>query len=69
MKRAAAVCAVGVCLLGCSGSYGLEAGDANYDAVKAASAQCKARGGEIRLTADRDGRDLSDYQCKIGKGR
>ncbi len=56
-------------LCGCSGSYGLDAGDANYDAVKAASVQCKAQGGQIRLSPERDGRDLSDYQCKIGKRR
>ncbi|HEY5107783.1 MAG TPA: hypothetical protein VII73_13605 [Caulobacteraceae bacterium] len=69
MTRSLAALIAAVWLCGCSGSYGLGDGDANYDAVKAASAQCKAQGGEIRLSPERDGRDLSDYQCKIGKGR
>jgi hypothetical protein len=60
-------------LFGCGAltdrSYALDRGDANYDALKAASATCAARGGVIRLRKDYDGRDLSDYDCLIGKTR
>jgi len=68
MIRSLASLGAAMLLCACAGSYGLGEGDANYDAVKAASAACKARGGDIQLLKDRDGRELSDYQCKIGKG-
>ena len=59
---------------GCGGladsSYGFEPGDANYDALRTATAACQAKGGEIRLNGGGvDGRNLSDYQCAIGKAR
>ena len=57
---------------GCGGlsnaSYGLEPGDATYDVLKAATAACQAKGGEIRLRGG-EGRDLSNYECVIGKAR
>jgi putative hemolysin len=69
MKRTVALLAMTLALCACASSYDLGSGDANYDAIKDASAACKAHGGEIQRLADRDGRDLSDYQCRIGKGR
>ena len=51
---------------GCASSYGLPEGDATYDAVKAATTDCKAKGGTIELKSEGDGRKLSDYRCKIG---
>jgi len=59
---------------GCGGladsSYGFEPGDANYDALKAATATCQAKGGVIRLRGGGvEGRSLSDYECVIGKAR
>ena len=59
---ALAACAAG------QGSYSPPAGDASYDALKQASDQCKQNGGELRLKKGGDNRDLSDYECKIGKG-
>ena len=61
-----------VALAGCGGlsdaSYGLESGDANYDTLRAATATCQAKGGAIRLRGG-EGRNLSDYECAIGKAR
>ena len=59
-------------LLGCGGldsSYGFDRGIANYDALKTASATCEAKGGVIRVRKGYEGRDLSDYQCAVGKSR
>jgi ABC-type glycerol-3-phosphate transport system substrate-binding protein len=47
-------------------SYGAPDGDANYDAMKAATDQCQAKGGHLQLKAEHDGRTVSDYECKIG---
>jgi hypothetical protein len=63
-----------VALCGCGGlgdaSYGLEPGVANYDALKAATATCQARGGAIRLQGGGvQGQNLSDYECVIGRAR
>jgi hypothetical protein len=58
---------------GCAGlsdaSYGLDPGDATYDALQAATAACHAKGGEIRRRGIGEGRTLSDYECVIGKAR
>ena len=50
-----------------SPSYGLDYGDANYDALKAATDKCKAQGGVIQLKSGYDGRHLENYVCKIGQ--
>jgi hypothetical protein len=50
-------------------SYGTPDGDANYDAIKATTDQCEAKGGRIRLKAEHDGRKVSDYECKTGGAR
>ncbi len=47
-------------------SYGLPQGDANYDAIKSATDDCRAKGGHIELKSGYDGRQLSSYECKIG---
>jgi len=57
---------------GCAGvsdrSYVLEQGqDASYDALRAATATCESRGGQIRLRNGYDGKALSDYECAIGR--
>ena len=61
-----------ISLTGCGGlsnsSYGLDPGDATYDTLRAATASCQAKGGEIRLRGG-EGRNLSDYECAIGKAR
>jgi hypothetical protein len=58
---------------GCGGlsnaSYGLEPGDVTYDTLNAATAACQAKGGQLRLRGTSEGRDLSNYECVIGKAR
>ena len=48
-------------------SYSLDYGVASYDALKAATDKCRSEGGEIVLKGGYDGRQLANYQCKIGK--
>jgi hypothetical protein len=47
-------------------SYGAPDGDANYDAMKAATDACQAKGGHLQLKAEHDGTTVSDYDCKTG---
>ncbi|MBS0409050.1 MAG: hypothetical protein JSR86_03965 [Proteobacteria bacterium] len=62
--------AASLALSACAGgSYGLQEGDANYDAVKKASDECKARGGHIQLKSGGDTTELGDYECKMDKGK
>jgi len=62
--------AASLALSACAGgSYGLQEGDANYDAIKKASEDCKARGGHIQLKSGGDTTELSDYECKMDKGK
>jgi hypothetical protein len=68
--KAAFLLVMALSLVGCGtlrGDYDLPPGDANYDALKAATEACKAKGGEVRLKGGYDNRELSNYQCKIGK--
>jgi hypothetical protein len=70
MRRA--ILAFAALVAGCAsgsatgGSYGLAPGDANYDALKAATDKCHADGGELKLKESYDQHDLSSYECKIG---
>jgi hypothetical protein len=65
MRSIIAVAALAIALSACT-SYGSPDGDANYDAIKTATDQCKAKGGHLQLKAEHDGRTVSDYECKIG---
>ena len=70
--RLGSLIAMGVALLGCGGlssSYGLDRGIASYDALKAATSACEAKGGALTLHKGYDGHDMSDYDCVIGKAR
>ena len=66
MSLLAASLALSACAAG-DRSYGLDDGDANYDALKAATENCEARGGKIELKAGYDSRRLASFVCKIGK--
>ena len=73
MTARLAVAGIALALCACGsmsqGSYALGQGDANYDAVKAATQACQAQGGQIHLKSGYDGRELASYECKIGKAR
>ena len=61
-----------VALTGCANiaapSYELGAGDANYDALNAATKTCEAEGGAVKLkSGGYDSRQLSSYLCVGGK--
>ena len=72
MRAPLAISSLAMALCACAasqGSYGLGQGDANYDAIKAATQACQAQGGQIHLKNGYDGRELGNYECKIGKAR
>jgi hypothetical protein len=48
-------------------SYELGSGDANYDALNAATKTCEAEGGAVKLKGGYDNRQLSSYLCVGGK--
>ncbi len=50
-------------------SYGLDRGVASYDSLRTATATCAAKGGVIQTRKGYEGRDLSDYECVVGKTR
>jgi hypothetical protein len=41
-----------------------EGGLANYDALKRASADCEAKGGELQLRNEGNAERISDFSCK-----
>ena len=49
-------------------NYNAPDGDANYDALKKATEDCKAHGGQLQLKNGGDTTQLGDYACKMGKG-
>jgi hypothetical protein len=65
MRSVIVLAGLSIAVSACS-SYGAPDGDANYDAIKAATDQCEAKGGRLQLKPEHDGRTVSDYQCKIG---
>jgi hypothetical protein len=66
MRGVAILATVALALGACASSYGLGEGDASYDAIKAATDECRAKGGIIEPKPDGDIRKLADYECKIG---
>jgi hypothetical protein len=76
LRRAATVVLAAVALVGlaaCSssgdtGAAWYQSGDANYDALKAATDACKAKGGQFQLKDGGDPTHLTDYECKGAKG-
>ena len=50
-------------------SYELGSGDANYDALNAATKTCQAEGGTVKLQTGYDGRQLASYLCVGGKAK
>ena len=72
MKGLVAIAAI--LLVGCADaaqpSYELGSGDANYDALNAATRMCEAEGGRVKLKSDGyDNRRLSSFVCVGGKAK
>ncbi|MGA0600709.1 hypothetical protein ACO2Q3_08380 [Caulobacter sp. KR2-114] len=72
MRRASLLllAVAGVSLGACASNanYNAPNGDANYDALKKASEECKSHGGQLQLKSGGDSTELGDYACKMGKG-
>ena len=49
--------------------YDLAPGVATFEALNAASEKCHADGGEVVLKDSYDKRELSNYQCRIGRAK
>ena len=62
----AAAASLGACAS--NANYNAPDGDANYDALKKATEDCKAHGGHLELKNGGDSTELGDYACKMGKG-
>jgi len=61
--RGAAILAAALALASCAGSA-YEGGVANYDALRQATADCEARGGELRLSPGGDPQMISNFSCQ-----
>ncbi len=55
--------------VGGASSYELGSGDANYDAINAATRTCEAEGGHVTLKGGYDNRKLSSFLCVGGKAK
>ena len=73
MIRLALIAVALSALAGCAsngpeGNAWYQHGDANYDALKAASDACTAKGGAFELKTGGDPTHLGDYACNPKKG-
>ena len=72
MKRTLVIVGMLVGLAACAsspeGNTYYQQGDANYDALKAASDACTAKGGKFQLKQGGDPTHLGDYSCEPAKG-
>jgi hypothetical protein len=64
----AGLASVAGCTSGPEGNTYYEQGDANYDALKQATDDCKAKGGTLTLKPGGDPTHLGDYACVTAKG-
>jgi hypothetical protein len=68
MTRLCAILAPAALLAACSSVSGVGAGHnggiATYDDLKAATAACAAKGGQLRLQRNGDPQYLEDYACE-----
>jgi len=60
--------ALAACASSPEGNTYYQQGDANYDALKAASDACTAKGGKFQLKTGGDATHLGDYECLPPKG-
>jgi uncharacterized lipoprotein YmbA len=56
------------CSSGPEGNAYYQLGDASYDALKAASDACTAKGGKFQLKSGGEPTHLGDYECLMPKG-
>jgi len=61
--RAAAILAACLALAACASSA-YEGGVANYDALRQATSDCAAKGGELKLSSGGDPQMISNFSCQ-----
>ena len=66
---AAILAGLSACSTGPEGNAWYQMGDANYDALHAASDACKAKGGTFQLKSGGEPTHMGDYECVMPKGR
>ena len=65
--KAAALGALAGLSLAAGACTGVGQGTADYDAIAAATRDCQAKGGELKLRPNYDERELSSYDCVGGR--
>jgi hypothetical protein len=65
--KIAAPLALAALSLAADACTGVGEGTADYDAIAAATRDCRAHGGELKLRPNYDGRELSSYDCVGGR--
>jgi hypothetical protein len=65
MRGAVLIIAAAVGLSACESTGNNVSGTADYDTLKRATQECKARGGEFVLKDQGDAMYIQDYVCKV----
>jgi hypothetical protein len=65
MRAAVLIVAAAVCLSACETTGNNVSGTADYDSLKRATQECKARGGDLVLKDQGDAMYIQDYVCKV----
>jgi hypothetical protein len=65
MKLAVLIVAAGLALSACETTGNNVSGTADYDSLKRATDDCKAKGGDFVLKAEGNAMYIQDYVCKV----
>jgi hypothetical protein len=65
MRAAVLIIAAAVGLSACESTGNNVSGTADYDSLKRATQECKARGGDLVLKDQGDAMYIQDYVCKV----
>jgi len=65
MRPAFLILAAALALSACESTSGNISGTADYDSLKRATDDCKARGGELVLKDQGNNEHIQDYVCKV----
>jgi hypothetical protein len=65
MRAAVLIIAAAMGLSACESTGNNVSGTADYDSLKRATQECKARGGDLVLKDQGDAQYIQDYVCKV----